>query len=145
MLEYDEIMDHLLIKHVFPTEDSQKTFDIDKVIFNDPATIVLWQDGTKTVVKASPNDVYDPEKGLAMAIAKKALGNKGNYYEVFKKVLPKSVLEDADRCHTDIYNLRMYLDHVKESDPKLFDRLMEEYSGMPGYIPAEETNFTAIQ
>lgn len=29
---------------------------IRKVIFNDPATVVLWSDGTKTVVKCGPND-----------------------------------------------------------------------------------------
>ena len=61
---------------------------IKKVIFNNPATIVLWSDGSKTVVKSYFDD-YDPEKGLAMAIAKKALGNEGNYYNVFKKWLPK--------------------------------------------------------
>ena len=62
---------------------------IKKVIFNKPATIVFWSDGTKTVVKCGERDIYDPEKGLAMAIAKKALGNEGNYYELFKKWLPK--------------------------------------------------------
>lgn len=58
--------------------------DIKKVIFNDPATIVMWSDGTKTIVKAN-NEPFDKEKGLAMAISKKALGNKGNFNEVFKK------------------------------------------------------------
>lgn len=57
---------------------------IKKVIFNDPATIVYWEDRTKTVVKCE-KEKYDPEKGLAMAIAKKAMGNNGNYFEVFKK------------------------------------------------------------
>lgn len=59
-------------------------FQIKDVIFNNPATIVIWADGTKTVVKCT-NEEFDPEKGLSMAIAKKALGNKGNYYETFKK------------------------------------------------------------
>ena len=57
---------------------------IKKVIFNPPATIVFWSDDTKTVVKAG-NEKFDPEKGLAMAIAKRALGNKGNYFEQIKK------------------------------------------------------------
>ena len=61
---------------------------IKNVIFNDPATIVYWEDGTKTVVKAE-DELFDPEKGLAMAIAKKYLGNKGNYYDIFRKWLPK--------------------------------------------------------
>lgn len=58
--------------------------EILDVMFNEPATIVFWADGTKTVVKAV-YDEFDPEKGLAMAIAKKALGNKGNYYNVIAK------------------------------------------------------------
>lgn len=60
---------------------------IKDVIYNDPATIVFWEDGTKTVVKCK-NEKFDPEKGLAMAFSKKMLGNKGNYYNVFKKWLP---------------------------------------------------------
>ena len=63
-------------------------YGIKKVIFNDPATIVFWNDGSKTVVKAH-DEVFDPEKGLAMAISKKLLGNKGNYYNEFKKWLPE--------------------------------------------------------
>lgn len=62
---------------------------IKKVIFNCPATIVYWVDGTKTIVKCDGEE-FDPEKGLAMAIAKKFLGNnQGYYYEIFKKWLPK--------------------------------------------------------
>lgn len=62
---------------------------ISRVIFNAPATIVIWGDGSKTVVKCGPDECYDPEKGLAMAISKRFLGGKGNYYEEFKKWLPK--------------------------------------------------------
>jgi hypothetical protein len=66
---------------------------IKDVIFNDPATIVFWADGTKTVVKCQENDTFDPEVGLAMAIAKKALGNKGNYCNTIKKWIEKDVKE----------------------------------------------------
>ena len=69
-----------------------KRAKIKNVIFNDTATIVFWSDGTKTVVKCGENDIYDPEKGLAMAVAKKYLGtNKShsNYMDEFKKWLPK--------------------------------------------------------
>ena len=68
--------------------------DIKKVIFNYPATIVFWSDGSKTVVKCQDGDIYDPEKGLAMAISKKALGNKGNYCNEFKKWLPEDEEEE---------------------------------------------------
>ncbi len=68
---------------------------IKNVIFSGPCTIVLWTDGTKTVVRCE-KDALDPEKGLAMAIAKKALGtNKSgsNYYDIFKKWLPKEEVD----------------------------------------------------
>lgn len=63
---------------------------IKKVIFNGPATIVFWGDGNKTVVKAQEGERIDHEKGLALAIAKYALGNKGNYYNTIKKLLEES-------------------------------------------------------
>ena len=69
--------------------NATKLPEIKDVIFNEPATIIIWKDGTKTVVKCQEGEGYDPEKGMAMAISKKALGNKGNYCEVFKKWLPE--------------------------------------------------------
>ena len=56
---------------------------IKDVIFNDPATIVFWEDGTKTVVKTMEGDKFDPHTGLAQAISKKALGD--DYKNEFKK------------------------------------------------------------
>ena len=76
------------------TAKSVSAPSIKKVIFNYPATIVLWSDGSKTVVKCQDGDIYDPEKGLAMAISKKALGNKGNYCNEFKKWLPEDEEEE---------------------------------------------------
>ena len=61
---------------------------IKKVMFNPPYTIVIWEDKTKTIVKCE-NEIYDPEKGLAMAMAKRLFGNHGYYYDVFKKWVPK--------------------------------------------------------
>lgn len=67
---------------------------IKNVIFNDPATIVFWSDGTKTVVKCQPGDKFDPEKGLAMAITKKTMGNTGSYCNVFKKWIKEEKSDD---------------------------------------------------
>lgn len=63
--------------------------EIKDVIFNEPATIIFWNDDTKTVVKCGEGEKYDPEKGLALCIAKKTLGNKYEYYEPFKKWVGK--------------------------------------------------------
>ena len=74
----------------FDTQTSkQKAMNsITNVIFNNPATIVFWSDGTKTVVKCDERDEFDPEKGLAMAICKKHFGG-GFYNDIFKKWIPK--------------------------------------------------------
>lgn len=69
--------------------------EITNVIYNDPATIVMWSDGKKTIVKAV-DEPYDPEKGLAMAISKRVLGNEGNYYNEFKKWLPEEYKKDKE-------------------------------------------------
>ena len=58
---------------------------IKKVIFNNPATIVYWADGSKTVVKCSEDDEYVPETGVAMAILKYIIG--GSYYRQITKVV----------------------------------------------------------
>lgn len=55
------------------------------VIFNPPATIVFWEDGEKTVVKCGEREVYDKEKGLAMAFCKRVWGNKGRFNTMFGK------------------------------------------------------------
>ena len=61
-----------------------------KVIFHDPATIVFWDDGSKTVVKCQEGDTYNKETGLALCFAKKAMGNKSNFNNVFKKWIPEA-------------------------------------------------------
>lgn len=93
-----------------------KYFRIKDVIFNGPATIVFWADGEKTVVKCSENDVYDPEKGLAMAIAKRALGNKGKYYDIFKKWVPEDhSFEDWDLTETELKDVKEVIAKAKEN------------------------------
>lgn len=82
---FTEIME----RRINEMKNNNRVPKIKDVIYNDPATIVFWTDGTKTVVKCGDYDIYDPEKGLAMAIAKKTLGNQGNYYETFKSWLPE--------------------------------------------------------
>lgn len=60
--------------------------NVEKVIFNPPATVVIWDDGTKTVVKAkesgrkkSDKDAFSEEYGLAMAIAKRYFGSRSAF------------------------------------------------------------------
>lgn len=103
-MEIDHLNSEILRQYCLPTElckpntvaciKEETTMNCDirsnikDVIFSDRVTVILWKDGTKTMVRAGKHEAYDPEKGFAMAICKKMFGNKGNYYEVFKKYVP---------------------------------------------------------
>lgn len=49
---------------------------IEKVIYNPPATIILWNDGTKTMAKCDKEDTYDKATGFMLCVLKKKYGNK---------------------------------------------------------------------
>lgn len=97
--------------------------EIKNVIFNDPATIVFWEDGTKTVVKCQDGDEFDPEKGLAMAIAKKAYGNKGSYCNKLKKWLPKEEPVDTNSSLGSIFVPKEFTFNVD------IDKLSKSFKG----------------
>ena len=65
---------------------------IKKVIFSPPATIVLWKDGTKTVVKCKEGDQFDKWAGLSLCISKKIFGKK--FHRVFKEWCDKEDKND---------------------------------------------------
>lgn len=96
-------------------------FAIKNVIFNYPATIVFWEDGTKTVVKAQGDDPFYPEVGLAMAISKKALGtNKSgsNYYDEIKKWLPKKENESRVALSAMANDFMSFIGGTKDESKK---------------------------
>lgn len=111
------------------TAKSVSAPSIKKVIFNYPATIVFWSDGSKTVVKCQDGDIYDPEKGLAMAISKKAFGNKGNYCNEFKKWLPEDEEDVAEfRFDSSDFEVRInsLIDSINSHFPLKKEDLMKK-------------------
>ena len=64
-------------------------YSAKKVIFNGPATIVLWEDGTKTVIKKTDGDPFDAEKAIALCYMKKFFGNGSEFKKQIKKWLPE--------------------------------------------------------
>lgn len=83
-----ELLNRIYGKHAYEPITPTGLPKIKEVLFNDPATIIFWADGTKTVVKCEGEN-FDPEKGMAMAISKKVLGNKYGYYDEFEKWIGK--------------------------------------------------------
>lgn len=86
-----------------------KPSEIKRVIFNDPATVIIWKDGTKTVAKAVKGDKYDPEKGFAIAYAKK-FGGKTFREEMEKWCAP--VVEEKAK------NDPLTIEELKKMDGK---------------------------
>lgn len=96
-------------------ETNMTAASIKNVIFNPPATIVFWTDGSKTVVKCNAKDEFDPEKGLAMAIAKRCAGNSDDFYKEIKKWVEKSGYKQVDDVKALVKEIkRVYYDPAKE-------------------------------
>lgn len=104
------------------TEMLDRATKIKEVKFNPPATIVFWNDGTKTVVKSQDDEPFDPEKGLAMAIIKKHFAcNKGYFNNLFKKYCgdfkaeePKKELKPSERPKVFAETAEQYSEEVKK-------------------------------
>ena len=91
------------------TRDIAPSRPYDKLILNPPATIIIWNDGTKTVVKCTADELYNPEKGVALCFMKKYFPNvyRKVLNEVNEKYQPEteSSLEAAMRkVYTGLYN-----------------------------------------
>lgn len=56
---------------------------IKKIILNNPATVIFWNDNSKTVVKCTDGDKYNPLNGIAIAFMKGMLDKKA--YNKLKK------------------------------------------------------------
>ena len=55
-------------------ESEEIDLTIDYIIYNDPATIVFWSDGTKTVVKCAPGQKFNKYFGFCAAVTKRIFG-----------------------------------------------------------------------
>lgn len=69
----------------YPTQVNP--FNIKRVIFNGPATIVFWNDGTKTVVKCAEEEIYNKRTAIMWAIMKKAYGNSSRVNKAFDELI----------------------------------------------------------
>ena len=69
--------------------NERKKYDVEKIIFNPPATVVIWKDGTKTIVKCGEDEVFDHEVGVAMCFMKKIFGSRSAFKRTMKEYLPK--------------------------------------------------------
>lgn len=75
--------------------DEMKNVDVKKIIFSGPKTIVLWNDGTKTIVSMSKDETnFDPEAAFCAAYTKKMFGTNSKIKRIIKE---KSNIEQHQR------------------------------------------------
>jgi len=68
---------------------------VEKVLFHPPATVVFWADGTKTVVRTMPGDVFDEHVGFMAAVTRKLFGGHNQYKKYIKNAVRKPAVEES--------------------------------------------------
>ena len=120
----DEIKDveKAYIKYKTHVSKSMLT-GIKKVIFNGCATIVVWVDGSKTVVKLMEGDDYDPEKAIMMCVMEKMIGSKGGVKRFFKKWIPEEdTSELIEHLSVTMSEFREHVSNIAKSIAKSFEK-----------------------
>lgn len=84
---FQEALEQFLSQCKNVLEEIMKYSGIERVIFNDPATVVYWNDGVKTVVRCQEGDTYDERTGLLLCCAKRLFGNTGHYNDVLSSAM----------------------------------------------------------
>lgn len=97
---------------------AQDFFAIKRVIFSKPKTIVLWKDGTKTIVSCSLHDIYDKRVALMYAMMQKLFGNSTRMRKFFNQYC-----EAADYLDPEV--MSDVVDDFTERRKK-YDQLMAE-------------------
>ena len=62
-----------------------------KVIYNGITTIAIFSDGTKVISRPSEDERFDKETGLAMCIAKRVYGGRGQFLQAVEGATVQAV------------------------------------------------------
>ena len=73
---------NMLYGRLINTPKMYPSLKVDHIIYNDPATIVFWKDGTKTVVKRAKGEKFNKYYAFCAALAKKAFGNNSQVNKI---------------------------------------------------------------
>ena len=65
-------------------------YRVKRIIYNDPATIVFWDDGTKTVVKRGEKETFNKYTAFCAALAKKMYGNNSQVNKIVNSGLDET-------------------------------------------------------
>lgn len=112
----------------------------ERVILNEPATVILWSDGTKTVAKTHNGDKYNPLFGVMACVLRK-IGKNRVRIDAWEDVIGflSDHVADAKECRlmadmlnqtADVLELEGVMDSMREYDereepkkPDIYDRV----------------------
>ena len=117
--------------------------EIKEVIFHPPATIIIWSDGFKTVVKCRANDEFDCEKGLALCVMKRVLGDR--YHKLLKQCIkeaPEAKKMTLEEAQDHLNNVERYLNDHQDKEligQQSADGMKTRYEIIDRYLPRSRT------
>ena len=89
---------HIDVAKRYSTISSNILSLVKKVIINPPATIVIWKDGRKEVVKCSKDEDFNAEVGVAMCFMKRIFKSRNQFtklvdgaWDEYKKQFEKDI------------------------------------------------------
>lgn len=81
-------------------KESRKKYTPKKIYYNNPVTVVFWEDGTKTTVRLHEGEEYNEYSAFCAALAKKIFGNNSHLTKVVKSgIKPKKKSKKATEQH----------------------------------------------
>lgn len=86
-------------------------YKVKRIIYNDPATIVFWNDGTKTVVKRGPAETFNKYTAFCAALAKKMYGNNSRVNKIVNEGEDQTSKNHTKNLAEQILHLR-YKQHM---------------------------------
>lgn len=101
------------------------TYKPKKVIYDEAAgvTVVLWMDGTKTIVRAAEGEEHDAYLGYCIALAKKMHGTNSALKRDLEKVL---VVKEDKKLNIPLPTMNGLADKLVEVMQKFNDATMKE-------------------
>lgn len=96
-----------------------------EVIFAPPATIVYWQDGSRTVVKCSEEDEFSEEMGFILCFMKKSFGNTGKFNDYINDALAGAKRYYPNEKSDNIWN-RLYIKQIKDDVVRILNNALSK-------------------
>lgn len=113
---------------------------IKAVTFNDPATIIQWDDGTKTVVKCIKGQKFDQYTGFCAAVCKKLFGTTANaitvmnFFDTNRRAADKQARREREKEEHKKENQkaasgkveREFKKYLKDVQDEVYKRIVKE-------------------